>query len=805
MAASSIVVNFFLVALFATAAAQLTLSTCSIGVGLSSWHYTLDSRDTNFQIFCADGNAWKQRGITGPVAGVHTVTLRSLGRGIRRQGFLVSGRFDTPVQLVSACIADSGVVGDSTWGVLKPGNVCRGNQWTSRLGSPKFIQSLDESGTQLKGWQVKNPPRPTSFWSITANTDFVAGAVGGDGLVACNFYYGISGTLNWGHGLGQALPASESGLASYMGWYSVSASTLTFPTTTSPTYQNRACWPLYWTFGTATGPSPLVVPPSEIGGPVLLPSTQSYGSLDAVVQSFMTKVFSSLWNAEEPVHSTIKNAAAPDRMSIGFPVVMYANFPAASSDNGLGFQLGCDPSEVDETKWVYLTFWTGTSLSRTDAIHYEYFCYPDFRSAVGAANDNWGSRAGCVFSGPASATKLFPAGAPTTPINMVLKVTCQNVETRTPTPLKWPVTEIIPSAFVPNSYTIVVEQCERRCEDLDFQVALIRELERFALLDQRDGVKVVIECFRSPQCTETLDTIYLNSRRGLKQEIIYATSIPYLMRVLISTRTLTTANYVMNAIRAGTLTQYGISAFSSLALIYTNPAGKRTSLTVVPYTAANRISTWPNIGLAEWTGRCYIYGPCREGGCSSGCSNGQIVRTTAYSAGDIFCMCNACAWSKLKHRTQYLFYSDKCVNSPTVADATTCCRNIMQDAICWLVAEPELLSSDYDSLSEGLWAFRPPNIGSAEPSKLRYDGPTSCSSGSSSPKGLLGLLGLLGIIPCCLCLLSLLLCCLRRKKREGDVHFATFDAGASCAPACAPVSVCAPVCAAPSFQPMSCQ
>jgi hypothetical protein len=48
----------------------------------------------------------------------------------------------------------------------------------------------------------------------------------------------------------------------------------------------------------------------------------------------------------------------------------------------------------------------------------------------------------------------------------------------------------------------------------------------------------------------------------------------------------------------------------------------------------------------------------------------------------------------------------------------------------------------------------------------------------SSKKGLLGLLGLLGLIPLLLCLL---LCCLclpmlmRRKKTEGDVHFATFD------------------------------
>jgi hypothetical protein len=69
---------------------------------------------------------------------------------------------------------------------------------------------------------------------------------------------------------------------------------------------------------------------------------------------------------------------------------------------------------------------------------------------------------------------------------------------------------------------------------------------------------------------------------------------------------------------------------------------------------------------------------------------------------------------------------------------------------------------------------------------------------SSSKKGLLGLLGLLGIIPLVLCLL---LCCLilpcfcRRTKREGDVHFATFD------PHAAPIagSVAPGSCMAPSI------
>eukprot|EP01013_Petalomonas_cantuscygni_P007499 TRINITY_DN194_c0_g1_i1.p1 TRINITY_DN194_c0_g1~~TRINITY_DN194_c0_g1_i1.p1 ORF type:complete len:393 (+),score=104.58 TRINITY_DN194_c0_g1_i1:38-1216(+) len=75
-----------------------------------------------------------------------------------------------------------------------------------------------------------------------------------------------------------------------------------------------------------------------------------------------------------------------------------------------------------------------------------------------------------------------------------------------------------------------------------------------------------------------------------------------------------------------------------------------------------------------------------------------------------------------------------------------------------------------------------------------YGGDLECNTDvcpecpSSSKKGLLGLLGLLGLIPLLLCslLCSLLLCCIRRRKVERDVHFATFDAGAP--------SVAAPVC-----------
>lgn len=54
-----------------------------------------------------------------------------------------------------------------------------------------------------------------------------------------------------------------------------------------------------------------------------------------------------------------------------------------------------------------------------------------------------------------------------------------------------------------------------------------------------------------------------------------------------------------------------------------------------------------------------------------------------------------------------------------------------------------------------------------------------CPSCNTSKKGLLGLLGLLGLIPLCLLLLLCCLCFLRRKKRQQDVHFATFDPAAA--------------------------
>jgi len=70
---------------------------------------------------------------------------------------------------------------------------------------------------------------------------------------------------------------------------------------------------------------------------------------------------------------------------------------------------------------------------------------------------------------------------------------------------------------------------------------------------------------------------------------------------------------------------------------------------------------------------------------------------------------------------------------------------------------------------------------------------------SGSKKGLLGLLGLLGLIPLLLCSLLLCLlfpCCIRRKKTEGDVHFATFD------PHAAPVvATAAPVATAVGVDP----
>jgi len=74
---------------------------------------------------------------------------------------------------------------------------------------------------------------------------------------------------------------------------------------------------------------------------------------------------------------------------------------------------------------------------------------------------------------------------------------------------------------------------------------------------------------------------------------------------------------------------------------------------------------------------------------------------------------------------------------------------------------------------------------------------TGCPSCSHSKKGLLGLLGLLGLIPLCLLLLLCCLCLIRRRKRQQDVHFATFDPAA--ANLALPASHIAPPCASVPF------
>eukprot|EP01013_Petalomonas_cantuscygni_P003959 TRINITY_DN14235_c0_g1_i1.p1 TRINITY_DN14235_c0_g1~~TRINITY_DN14235_c0_g1_i1.p1 ORF type:complete len:406 (-),score=71.69 TRINITY_DN14235_c0_g1_i1:237-1454(-) len=80
-----------------------------------------------------------------------------------------------------------------------------------------------------------------------------------------------------------------------------------------------------------------------------------------------------------------------------------------------------------------------------------------------------------------------------------------------------------------------------------------------------------------------------------------------------------------------------------------------------------------------------------------------------------------------------------------------------------------------------------------------YGNGVGCNGGecpecpSSSKKSLLGLLGLLGLIPLLLLslLCSLLICCIRRRKADRDVHLATFDTGAPPleAPVCADIPV----------------
>jgi len=304
------------------------------------------------------------------------------------------------------------------------------------------------------------------------------------------------------------------------------------------------------------------------------------------------------------------------------------------------------------------------------------------------------------------------------------------------------------------------------------QTQLIAKVGQVALQNNNVGANAAIQCLISPQCSEVVDTTTIViSRRGLKQ----ATSIAWLQIVTIVTRELLTAQYIVDQIRRGNLFPY-INAFSAISVKACDEDQNVFPQAVPPPSASSPIATWPDV-QAIWTGQCYVYGNCRRGGCASSCSNDAIGKVSAFSDATITCLCNLCASvvGQVGTATQYFFQTLDCGGLATQALANECCRNVMQDAVCWSLALDEVRVSDKASISEGQWSYRPPSIGVVGPAAVRNDGPNDCPDSYSSNKGLLGLLGLLGIIPIALCLLSLLLCLLRRKKREGDVHFATFD------------------------------
>lgn len=74
---------------------NLDLQTCNNGVGLAGWLRNWDTRYPEYAINCADGNGFSTRGVTRVNTNriTYTVVMRSLGKGITRQGFHLTGCF----------------------------------------------------------------------------------------------------------------------------------------------------------------------------------------------------------------------------------------------------------------------------------------------------------------------------------------------------------------------------------------------------------------------------------------------------------------------------------------------------------------------------------------------------------------------------------------------------------------------------------------------------------------------------------------------------------------------------------------
>jgi len=144
------------------------------------------------------------------------------------------------------------------------------------------------------------------------------------------------------------------------------------------------------------------------------------------------------------------------------------------------------------------------------------------------------------------------------------------------------------------------------------------------------------------------------------------------------------------------------------------------------------------------------------GSCTSLCVG---TSTNSSTLGLVALQCIACG--QVAARQTSAFPAAYCQNQLTQAACNTCYSAILCSNILGLSSG--LLSA----LSSGATCF------------CAATATFGCPSCGGSKKGLLGLLGLLGLIPLLLLCLLLLLCCLRRRKRQQDVHFATFDPAAA--------------------------
>jgi hypothetical protein len=497
---------------------------------------------------------------------------------------------------------------------------------------------------------------------------------------------------------------------------------------------------------------------------------QRYGGKTVVLQSYALLGLGAQFSAFKP--------GSPGDSS----VVWWAHF-SAGFESSLGFQLTCDVNAgADETAYITFSF-IGTG---EEANPYDFSL---LTNQWIPPNGEWTS----VYTGILANTD--PNGQPGTLFwtpdtvegTILIVATCQNLATDTPTPPLYPLPPAPSpgSAPVPltpasaNTISVVITLCSSLCLTRAFETAVTQRISETCLADGNVGCNVAITCVLAVDCEEPLSTTSISpGRRGLRQ----ATLTFYKTTIIATTKVLATALYLANAVRSGQLSPW-VNAFSSLQIFeYDGNAIQQQ----VPFAApadAIPISSWPSV-QASWTGTTAVYGTCRAGGCVASCTNALIRRVTNFARGaEITCSCKTCGGSD--GLTQYYFITLACASAADQQIADRCAYNVMQDVVCWARVQP-LAAADLDAIHDGAWSYRPASIGSPVPQGVRSDGPRGCPSSSSSSKGLLGLLGLLGIIPLALCCLLLLLCLIRRKKREGDVHFATYDPQSGPAPSFCP-------------------